>query len=105
MIKIIETGGVYKPKDREGRDLPETELKFGGIPVVRQGEHLVLFFDEFVGPQVKGAYVPLGVFQGKFKIEGSKAIQQAPNEYALKNSIPLDVANLKAKIKEIKSNI
>lgn len=70
-IKLIETGGKYKltgenPKEAKGQ---EVELSFEGIRVMQPADHLFLFIDEFVGPQVTGAYIPLGVYQGKFKVD------------------------------------
>lgn len=57
---------------------------------MQKGEHLILFMKPFVGPQVEGAYVPLGVWQGKFKVDkDGKVKQQAPDEYKLKDYKPM----------------
>lgn len=85
-IKLIETGGKYKltgenPKEEKGK---EVEFAFEGIRVMQPGDHLFLFVDEFVGPQIMGAYIPLGVYQGKFMVEqDGKIRQQAPNDHKL----------------------
>ena len=87
-IKIIETGGRYKlagnnPKEEKGL---EVDYQFEGIPVVQKGEHLYLFLEPFIGPQVKDAYIPLGVFQGKFKVlQNNKVEQQVPSIFKLKD--------------------
>ncbi len=85
-IKVIETG----------------DTSFGGINVMQAGEHLILFVKPFVGPQVTGAYVILGVWQGKFKVgKGSngKVEQQAPSEYKLKDYKPVSLSKFIQKLK------
>lgn len=102
-IKVLETGGRFissgdNPKDKKGQ---EVDMKFGGISVMQKGEHLILFVRQFVGPQVTGAYVPLGVWQGKFKVakgNNGKVEQQAPNEYKLKDYKPVSIGQF---IKEL----
>lgn len=102
-IKVLETGGRFttsgeNPKDKKGQ---EVDMKFGGISVMQKGEHLILFVRPFVGPQVTEAYVPLGVWQGKFKVvkgNNGKVEQQAPNEYKLKDYKPVGIGQF---IKEL----
>jgi hypothetical protein len=96
-IKVLETGGKYvnsgeNPKDKKGQ---EVDMKFGGISVMQTGEHLILFIKPFVGPQATDAYVPLGVWQGKFKVgkgNNGKVEQQAPDEYKLKDYKPVSIS-------------
>ncbi|WP_239618909.1 hypothetical protein [Cohnella mopanensis] len=86
-VRIIETGGEYTPLDKQGKPFPKTNFKFNGIPVLGENEHAVVFLDKFVGPQVEGeVYVPLGVYQGKFKVDEStgELIQQAPDTEKIK---------------------
>lgn len=102
-IKLIETGGKYKlsgenPKEVKGQ---EVEWAFEGVRVMQPGEHLVLFVKEFVGPQIKDAYIPLGVYQGKFKVNKDGNVeQQAPSTHKLKDYVtPLKVEDFKEKLK------
>lgn len=101
-IKIIETGGEYTPIDKNGKEFPKANLKFNGIEVLAKNEHAILFLEKFVGPQVEGAYVPLGVYQGKFKVISGEAVQQAPEDNKLKDYKPVSVDSLKEKIKKEK---
>ena len=101
-IKLIETGGKFKltgenPKEAKGQ---EAEVSFEGIRVMQPGDHLFLFLDKFVGPQVTDAYIPLGVYQGKFKVESNKVYQQAPNDNKLSDyKQPVDKEVFKEKLK------
>lgn len=102
-IKLIETGGKYtlsgeNPKEVKGE---EVEIAFEGIRVMQPGEHLVLFVKEFVGPQIQGAFVPLGIYQGKFKVEKDDYVkQQAPFEHKLKDyTSPIKLKEFKDKLK------
>jgi hypothetical protein len=75
-IRLLETGG----KMPDGQ-----ELKFNGIPVMKPGEELFLFVEKYVGPVTKDAYIPIGVYKGKFEVKDNKVEQQAPNEDKLKD--------------------
>lgn len=79
-IRIIETGGEFTPMDKEGNALPKQTMKFNGIPVLARDDHEVIFLTKFKGPQVDGeVYVPVGVYQGRFKLDSSGQLtQQAP---------------------------
>jgi hypothetical protein len=91
-IKLIETGGKYKltgenPKEKAGQ---EVDWRFDGISVMQPEEHLFLFIENFEGPQIEGAYIPLGVYQGKFLEEkDGKFYQQAPEDIRLKDYKPV----------------
>jgi hypothetical protein len=80
IIRIIETGGEFTPTDKEGNALPKQTMKFNGIPVLAIDDHEVIFLAKFTGPQVDGeVYVPVGVYQGRFKLDKSGQLtQQAP---------------------------
>lgn len=102
-IKLIETGGKYtlsgtNPKEVKGQ---EVEWAFEGVRVMQPGEHLFLFVEEFVGPQIKDAYIPLGIYQGKFKVNKDGNVnQQAPSDHKLKDYIkPVNVKEFKEKLK------
>jgi hypothetical protein len=89
-IILLETGGMMN----NGQ-----ELKFNGIPVIKPGEELFLFVDKYVGPVTKDAYIPIGVYQGKFKVKDNKVEQQAPNEDKLKDYQPVTRDLFKEKLK------
>jgi hypothetical protein len=90
-IRVLETGGMMA----DGQ-----EFKFNGIPVAKKNEKLFLFLDEYKGPIVQGAYVPIGVYQGKFKVKDDEVIQQAPSEEKLKDYKPMKKDEFKIKMKE-----
>jgi hypothetical protein len=52
-------------------------MKFNGIPVLTRNDHEVIFLTKFTGPQVYGeVYVPVGVYQGRFKLDSSGQMTQ-----------------------------
>ncbi|MGG1553391.1 hypothetical protein [Paenibacillus ferrarius] len=104
-IKVIETGGEYSPIGKDGKELPKTNLKFNGIEVLSKNDHAILFLNKFVGPQVKDAYVPVGVYQGKFKVISGEAVQQAPEKEKLKDYKPIVIDSFKEKINQEKKSI
>lgn len=84
-IKVIETGGKYNYTDDNSKKKKgeEVEVTFEGVRVMQPGENLILFMRMFSGPQMDDGYVPLGVFQGKFKINKDNIVEkQAPEDYA-----------------------
>jgi len=81
MIKIIETGGIYKPNGKPGEDLPLVNLQLEGGITVKEGEDFFFFLEPFVGPQVENAFIPLAIHQGKIKIDkDSKKVVQSGSE-------------------------
>lgn len=86
-LRIIETGGEFTPLDKQGNPLPKTTMKVNGIPVLEVKERNVIFLGAFEGPQVTGeVYVPLGVYQGRFKVDAKgNLVQQAPDEEKIKD--------------------
>ncbi|MFB9328115.1 hypothetical protein ACFFSY_19480 [Paenibacillus aurantiacus] len=91
VIKVLETGGVMS----DGQ-----EFKFNGIPVAKKKDKLFLFLEAYKGPITQDAYVPIGVYQGKFKVEKDEVIQLAPSEEKLKDYKPVKKEEFKTKIKE-----
>ena len=81
IIKIIETGGIYKPNGKPGEDLPLVNLQLEGGTTVKEGEDFFFFIEPFVGPQVENAFIPLAIHQGKIKIDkDSKKVVQSGSE-------------------------
>jgi hypothetical protein len=101
-IRIIETGGEFTPLDKQGNPLPKTTMKFNGIPVLQKDEHNVIFLNVFEGPQVSGeVYVPLGVYQGRFKVDAKgNLVQQAPDQEKLKDFSKMKIDNFDNKLQE-----
>ncbi|GGG69116.1 hypothetical protein GCM10010918_25280 [Paenibacillus radicis (ex Gao et al. 2016)] len=95
-IRIIETGGEYTPLDKQGNALPKTTMNFNGISVLQPNNHEVIFLSTFEGPQISGeVYVPLGVYQGRFKVDASgDLIQQAPDEEKVNDAANMNVERL-----------
>ncbi|MDC3414682.1 hypothetical protein NC797_06745 [Aquibacillus sp. 3ASR75-11] len=75
-IKVIETGGVYSPIGRDGKKLPKVNMKLNGVDTLKINEHVLLFLEEFDGPQLEGGYVPVGAYQGKFKVKDGTTLEQ-----------------------------
>lgn len=93
VLRLLETGGITADGD---------ELAFDGIPVVKPGEKYILFLEEYEGPITENAYVPLAVYQGKFKITGNKVVQQAPDKWKLKDFKEAEIGTFKNMIEEIR---
>ena len=102
-INVIEMGGIFSltgedPKEAKGQ-LVDYQLE--GIPVMKASEHYYLFLKPFEGPQTQNAYVPLGAFQGKFKISsGNNITQQAPNDIKIKGLSALNKNDFLKKVNE-----
>lgn len=90
-IRLVETGGIMK----DGQ-----EFKFNGIPVVKKDEHLYLFVEKYVGPVTEGAYIPLGVYQGKFKVTDNQIEQQAPGSDKIRDFKQTTEDDFKAIVKQ-----
>lgn len=101
-IQIVETGGLFTPSGSNPKDdtTQVYDYQFEGVPVMRPGEKYILFLKKFKNPQYHNTYVPLGVYQGKFKIKSNNLVeQQAPNDMKLEDYTPLSKDKLKEKIK------
>ncbi|MEK4405945.1 hypothetical protein MKZ26_16445 [Sporosarcina sp. FSL K6-6792] len=107
VISVIETGGIYKPELEQGVFGDKVEMKLNGVKVMDSKDDYILFLKTFSGPQLANqGYIPLGAYQGKFKIVEStiKTLnnqepniqvveQQADEEYKMKN-IPVNKEEL-----------
>lgn len=103
VIKVIETGGLYEPELEEGISGEKIEMRLNGIKVMDNKNDYILFLKTFNGPQLTNkGYIPLGAYQGKFKIvehniknlnnlESDNQVieQQADEEYKIKD-VPVD---------------
>jgi len=69
-INILELGGFYDNK----------EYVYGNNHVLQPGEKVILFLERYQGLVTNDAYVIKGVFQGKFKLDGSKGKLEKNNE-------------------------
>ncbi|WP_349408700.1 hypothetical protein [Pseudalkalibacillus sp. SCS-8] len=101
IIKVIETGGIYTPKGKSEEDLDKVEYQINGVSTMENGEEYYLFLEEFVGPQVDGAYIPLGAYQGKFKVNKNKITQETDYENKIKDFTEIDVEEFKNKLKDV----
>lgn len=67
-INILETGGI-KEVDING-DKRKVNIVFEDNEVFRPGQKAIVFIEKYKGPITDDAYVILGVFQGKFLLDG-----------------------------------
>ena len=77
VLTVIEPGG---PVEKDGSRI---NYQPNGASVMTQGESLILFLriaDESADPPL---YTPLGLYQGRFRIENNLISQQAPADYCL----------------------
>ncbi|BFH18117.1 hypothetical protein WJ0W_004957 [Paenibacillus melissococcoides] len=63
-LTILETGGIYNNQ----------RYIFEENPSFVNGERAIVFLKKYKGPIDNDAYVILGAYQGKFKLQGSKVI-------------------------------
>ncbi|CAH8720836.1 hypothetical protein M5W83_12065 [Paenibacillus thiaminolyticus] len=63
-LTILETGGIYNNQ----------RYIFEENPSFVTGERAIVFLKKYKGPIDNDAYVILGAYQGKFKLQGSKVI-------------------------------
>lgn len=61
-LTILETGG------KQG----EIDYTMNGNYVLQPGDRAIVFLEKYTGPIIDDAYVILGVYQGKFKVEADK---------------------------------
>ena len=102
IIQVIETGGIYEPAGKNGEKLNKVELKLNNVSTLKPEEHVFLFLRSFSGPQVEGAHIPLGAYQGKFKVnKDGKVKQQANEEYKLIDFTEEKIETFKEKVKGI----
>lgn len=97
-IDLLQTGGILPLRTPRGTSSPSPvqpqEAAFEGIRVVQPLEEYILFLRPYVGPVTPSAYVVLGEYQGKFKIDGSgivrftgSADQLAKPEFATQRAV------------------
>lgn len=92
-IAVIETGGALPPgtvKTTNPVVRSPAEFALQGVPVLRVGERYLLFLRPFSGPMTttKNAYIPVGEFQGKFRVSGDGTIRYHANPGVLTNGGP-----------------
>jgi len=75
----LETGGQIDNK----------EYSIEGNDVLRENEKAILFLEKYEGPVAEDAYVVLGVYQGKFKINPDN------NQYIVPSGAPQFLEELK----------
>jgi hypothetical protein len=102
-IRIVQTGGRYEytgknPKIPKGQVIETTMM---GIPVMAPSEKYFLFIKKYEGEVTNDAYRILGLFQGKFKIKDNDVIQNAPEEYKIKDYTKETIDKFKKIVKEI----
>ncbi|MEC1179629.1 hypothetical protein P9B03_14105 [Metasolibacillus meyeri] len=76
-INILETGGTGEI-NINGRD-EKVKMVFEENEVFNENEHAILYLERYEGPIVQDAYVILGVYQGKFKLEPQSKKVIPPN--------------------------
>ncbi len=90
IINVIETGGIFEPQGKNGETFNKVEMQLNGVSTLKPDDHVFLFLEGFFGPQIEEAYIPLGAYQGKFKVDKKGFVEQQSNaesnaEYKLKN--------------------
>lgn len=88
-VRVIETGGLLAPRPR-GTPLPSAaplqDFAYEGISVMKPGGRFLLMLELYEGPvTAPGAYVVVGVFQGKFPIDDGNTIRFGGNRADLDN--------------------
>ena len=91
-ISVLETGGVV---DQDGQSV---DIRVNGIPSMKPEESYILFLRPLSGSDKQPVYAPLGLYQGKFRIEKNMVQQQAPDEEKLTDHAPLSVDVFAAEI-------
>jgi hypothetical protein len=86
LIRVLETGGLYTPIARDGSrpGLPDQEVDFESVPVMREGASYLLFLRPYLGDVVQGGFAVLGVYQGKMEVtaDGRVAFAGAADKLA-----------------------
>jgi len=114
IIHIIENGGII---DKEtliksfkekfpNKEIDEDKVKpvketNDGIPQMTNGEHVIIFGAETYGIIEEPSYFVLGVYQGKFTVDGEKIKHQVPKDVETKFENKITIKNdLVDKIKD-----
>ena len=61
-LNILETGGTFQ----------DTKYMLNGNEAFSTGNKAIVFLERYEGPIAENAYVILGVYEGKFQMNGSK---------------------------------
>ena len=91
-ISVLETGGVVE------LDGQSVDIQVNGISIMKPEESFILFLNPLSGSNKQSAYAPLGLYQGKFRIEKNLVQQQAPEDEMLTDHAPLSVDVFSAEI-------
>jgi hypothetical protein len=91
-VSILETGGLM------AQNSVSMDVQPDGMAVMQPDETYILFLDQYRGALVQQAYEPLGIYQGKFRIDKNVIIQQAPTAEKLTEQPPQIVVIFTAQI-------
>ncbi len=66
--------------------VPETinilQTRMAEDPYIKNGDRMVLFLTKYTGPVAEDAYRMKGLYQGQYKVEGTKVIKDRDNKLA-----------------------
>lgn len=91
-ILVLETGGLVEQDDQS------VDIQVNGISVMKPEESFILFLQSVSGSGEQQVYEPVGLYQGKFRIEKNLVQQQAPDAEKLTDHTPLSVDVFSAEI-------
>lgn len=91
-ILVLETGGLVEQDDQS------VDIQVNGISVMKPEESFILFLQSVSGSGDQQVYEPVGLYQGKFRIEKNLVQQQAPDAEKLTDHTPLSVDVFSAEI-------
>ncbi|MGD7046352.1 hypothetical protein [Jeotgalibacillus proteolyticus] len=80
VIQVVETGGIYHPEGKNGDKLDKVEMRLNGVATLNEKDNVILFLDNFIGPQIENGYIPLGAYQGRFKSDINGNLKQLTSE-------------------------
>ncbi|RXZ80994.1 hypothetical protein EBB07_16285 [Paenibacillaceae bacterium] len=72
VISILETGGISEV--HSNNKVQRVNYIFEENEVFKTGDKAIIFLKKYSGPIAENSYVVLGVYQGKFLINGEKII-------------------------------
>lgn len=81
-VSTVEIKSSLKGNFQPGQQIRIIETSFGAMAL---SEQYFLFIKEYEGEAATDAYRVLGSFTGKFKIDKDYVIQNAPDEYKIKD--------------------
>jgi len=91
-ICVVEPGGImdkefiykkYKEKFPDGyvdiNQIQPAKETFDGVPALEKGDHVILFASKYTGGvKSENCYEPVGLYQGKFYIDGNTVEHKMP---------------------------